>query len=342
VILTIHQPNSEITDMFDRLMLMKAGRVMYQGREDDVVDYFAARSHVLPPKYNPADFIMTIAQTVPEEELVILDYFPTEESSGDDDYKEARSLIESTHSKSMVPVKHVSGWVETGWLVMRDMKSIKRNKMILGARMILTTFMSMVIGLIFQDVGRNDSAQPVVRSFKQFFWLQAYYLTSFKFVQQNVQSHFGALIMVTMLAMFSTAMPTLLVFPDERPVFIREYATNHYTVLSYFLRYATPLFTCDCQFPPPIIQINFFLVVESSRLSLEAFLTAIQIMWSVILTYFLVEFQMPFMWLFLIMYALAMSSTASKYNRVFHLINCFVIRILPKQTCLQNGSIKLP
>jgi hypothetical protein len=51
-----------------------------------------------------------------------------------------------------------------------------------------------------------------------------------------------------MLAMFGSAMPTLIVFPEERPVFLREYATNHYSVVSYFL----------------------------SRLLLEAILTAIQ------------------------------------------------------------------
>lgn len=163
VILTIHQPNSEITDMLDRLILLKAGRVMYQGREDDVVDYFAERSHVLPPKYNPADFIMTIAQTVPEEELMILDYFPSEKDSKNIDIEEAKALIESAHGNASVPVQHVSGFTEFLCLVKRDMKSIKRNKMILGARMMLTTFMSLVVGLLFQGVGNSDSAQPVVR-----------------------------------------------------------------------------------------------------------------------------------------------------------------------------------
>jgi ABC-2 type transporter len=32
-----------------------------------------------------------------------------------------------------------------------------------------------------------------------------------------------------------TAQPALLSFPSERPVFLREYSTNHYSVLSYFV-----------------------------------------------------------------------------------------------------------
>lgn len=51
-----------------------------------------------------------------------------------------------------------------------------------------------------------------------------------------------------MFSMFGAALPTLVVFPQERPVFLREYSTNHYSVFSYFL----------------------------SRLTLEGFLTAVQ------------------------------------------------------------------
>jgi hypothetical protein len=36
------------------------------------------------------------------------------------------------------------------------------------------------------------------------------------------------------LAMFGTAQPSLLAFPEERPVFLREYSTNHYSVIAYF------------------------------------------------------------------------------------------------------------
>jgi hypothetical protein len=42
------------------------------------------------------------------------------------------------------------------------------------------------------------------------------------------------MVMVLMLSMFGTAQPSLLAFPEERPVFLREYSTNHYNVSSYF------------------------------------------------------------------------------------------------------------
>lgn len=55
--------------------------------------------------------------------------------------------------------------------------------------------------------------------------------------------------MTLMMGMFGTAQPALLAFPEERPVFLREYSTDHYSVGSYFL----------------------------SRLTMELFITALQI-----------------------------------------------------------------
>lgn len=82
--------------------------------------------------------------------------------------------------------------------------------------------------------------------------------------------------------MISTSLPTLIVFPQERPVFLREYSTNHYSVLSYFF----------------------------SRLCMEGLLTAIQMLLLAMFTKLIIQFQMRFFWLFAVLYTLAMSSTA--------------------------------
>jgi ABC-type transport system involved in multi-copper enzyme maturation permease subunit len=88
--------------------------------------------------------------------------------------------------------------------------------------------------------------------------------------------------MVVLMAMFGTAQPALLAFPEERPVFLREYSTNHYSVLSYFL----------------------------ARLTMEASLTAVQILLLCVIDYFLISFTAGFGIFYITVYALAMSSTA--------------------------------
>jgi hypothetical protein len=97
-------------------------------------------------------------------------------------------------------------------LFRREFRNLVRDTTALGARFGITIFLGVLIGTIFLDVGNSDSAEQV-----------------------NIQSHFGALVIVMLTGMFGTAQPALLAFPEERPVFLREYSTNHYSVISYFL-----------------------------------------------------------------------------------------------------------
>ena len=41
--------------------------------------------------------------------------------------------------------------------------------------------------------------------------------------------------MVLLTCMFGTAQVALVEFPEERPIFVAEYSTNHYSVVSYFV-----------------------------------------------------------------------------------------------------------
>ena len=82
--------------------------------------------------------------------------------------------------------------------------------------------------------------------------------------------------------MFGTAQPALLQFPEERPVFLREYSTSHYSALSYFM----------------------------SRFSMEALITGVQVLVMTCIGYNMIGFQMPYGLYVCTIYGLAMSSTA--------------------------------
>jgi ATP-binding cassette, subfamily G (WHITE), eye pigment precursor transporter len=58
VITTIHQPNSEIYKMFDQLMLICKGKVIYMNSACMAVDYFSEIGYVCPPTTNPAEYFM--------------------------------------------------------------------------------------------------------------------------------------------------------------------------------------------------------------------------------------------------------------------------------------------
>lgn len=175
---------------------------------------------------------MNVAQSVGREQLVADGFFPKDdrrlgEAFTAEEGKDALGITLTRRSRvGAEDTRQVGMATEIKMLFGREIVNLKRDTAAVGARFGLTIFLGVLIGVIFLNVGRSDSA-----------------------VQQNIQSHFGALVMVMLMGMFGTAQPALLAFPEERPVFLREYSTNHYNVLSYFL----------------------------SRLTMEAFITFLQI-----------------------------------------------------------------
>jgi ABC-type multidrug transport system permease subunit len=98
----------------------------------------------------------------------------------------------------------------------------------------------------------------------------------------NLQSTFGGILMSLLANIFSTASPSLVAFPHERPVFVREYSTNHYCVGAYF----------------------------ASRLSMELLVTALQTFISTLLIYFLMGLSAGYGTFWSVCFVLAMTSTA--------------------------------
>jgi ABC-type multidrug transport system ATPase subunit len=164
VLFTIHQPASEIFNSFDRLILMNKGQVMYQGLVADVPQYFQERGHPNPPNYNPADWIMNVAQSIPLPELDQEGFFPKDERNLPTDQVRGKDTLGMTltvhHASGDFDDIPVSMATQVRMLFTRELKNVQRDKVALGARFGLTIFLSLLIGVIFLDVGEqpNDPA----------------------------------------------------------------------------------------------------------------------------------------------------------------------------------------
>lgn len=80
VICTIHQPSPLTFMLFDKLLLLASGRVIYFGPSRDIVNYFATSPYKFPYKTgsNPADYLIAVGggfisssngKTIPGTEL---------------------------------------------------------------------------------------------------------------------------------------------------------------------------------------------------------------------------------------------------------------------------------
>ena len=69
IILTIHQPSSELFGLFDKLLLMAEGRVAFLGTTEQATEFFNSLNAPCPTNYNPADFYVQLLAIVPGKEL---------------------------------------------------------------------------------------------------------------------------------------------------------------------------------------------------------------------------------------------------------------------------------
>lgn len=60
IIVTIHQPRSEIWSLFDNVILLTRGSPAYAGNAKDCLDYFAKLGHEMPPFTNPAEHLIDV------------------------------------------------------------------------------------------------------------------------------------------------------------------------------------------------------------------------------------------------------------------------------------------
>jgi ABC-type multidrug transport system ATPase subunit len=60
IIVTIHQPRSEIFRLFDSVVLLTRGSPAYAGSAKDCLSYFANLGHEMPPFTNPAEYLIDL------------------------------------------------------------------------------------------------------------------------------------------------------------------------------------------------------------------------------------------------------------------------------------------
>ena len=249
---TIHQPSSEVFDLFDTVILMREGRVVYTGETSSMTTYYAERGFPCPGNYNPADHVMFVMQSTGEAEMEKAGFFPKATGS-----TPRAGAIEG--GEAHLPTPRLGFFEEASWLFQRELRHLRRDVGSLGARCGITLFLNLLFALIFQDSGREDDSVP-----------------------ENLNTHFGALTMVTISCMFGSALPTAIEFPAQRPVFLREYACGTYSALSYFL----------------------------AKLCMEIPLAGAQILLAYVVHFWLIGFDGSFWFMFLASWGLAAASAS--------------------------------
>ena len=158
VIATIHQPSSEIFHMFDDLLLMSQGQILYYGPAIHAVEYFAERGFVCPQYTNPSDYFFM--QVVNEPGSLLTQWKESKE------YQDLlHDITVSKTTKAGIPKETLNQKAsfinQFRYLLNRAGKNAWRNRMIMQAKLLQNTVVGLIVGLIYYNTDDKSIATQI-------------------------------------------------------------------------------------------------------------------------------------------------------------------------------------
>ncbi|KAI8616157.1 ABC-2 type transporter-domain-containing protein [Chytriomyces sp. MP71] len=228
VIATIHQPSSEIYHLFDDLLLMAAGEIIYAGPAKSALDYFAKYGYHCPDFTNPADYLFMSVLNNEEGAAAAKHATPEGATPNSNNADRIRDLLDKWKSSpesqayerqlasprgggiDATTFKAYAPFVaQFTYLFGRVGKNAIRNPMVIKAKAGQSVVIAIIIGLLFQGTGTD-------------------------FTASGAQNRNGMLFFCTINNVMSATISNLSIFGSEVNVFAREYGAGYYGLPSYF------------------------------------------------------------------------------------------------------------
>ena len=209
VLAVIHQPSSEIFELFDDVICMSKGCILYQGPVRKMTDYFATHGFRCPTDYNPSDYVMYVLQTINQDQLDVLAGAWTAHM-----HKTREKIVEKRHDKvlHLKPLRRGPVSIQLAGLFRREMLRTVRDPSVLLVRFGITIMLGLIVGFLFFRVGKTLGPGGTISS-----------------------SHRGGLTNACVFAMMGSGQAMIISLPFDRPVILREYANGMYSVTAFVL-----------------------------------------------------------------------------------------------------------
>eukprot|EP00733_Pompholyxophrys_punicea_P001147 Pompholyxophrys_punicea_v1_NODE_506_length_1821_cov_8.150623.p1 type:complete len:441 gc:universal NODE_506_length_1821_cov_8.150623:390-1712(+) len=247
VICTIHQPSSDIFELFNKILLMSLGHVVYHGSPQDALVYFEKMGYSCPQYSNPAHFFMKILHSgvdvhqVPQPNVELTKRLSVIQSAAE---KEVRQRSKSQRSRAPsvqipqftpVEVRQLRQPWYREWLLIshRALINYVRQPLAIQVRLGQTIFVALLLGLIYFNLDNN---------------------------QRSIQDRTGAIFFLLTSCVMSSLQPVILTFPNERMLFMREYDNNMYSVVSYYSGKVLTEFPFQIIFPVVFSSVSYYMV----------------------------------------------------------------------------------
>ncbi|XP_046414956.1 ATP-binding cassette subfamily G member 4-like [Neodiprion fabricii] len=257
VICTIHQPSALLFDMIDHLYVVAQGYCLYTGGTSNMVSYLAEQGLCCPEYHNPADFILEVSAGDYGNFVPLLSRGIKNGSSnkwrspaigGLSKIEEmiASGLTTPVRAPRLppTPILHMdkpekdyhqitgeyatSFWKQLYVLLKRNVIRLSRDKFLTFTRISMHLLIALLVGTLYYQIGQDAA---------------------------YVFDNFNLLFFSIMFLMFSAFNSTIITFPSELPIVMREHFNRWYKLRSFYL--ANKL----ADFPVQIIAASTFTLV---------------------------------------------------------------------------------
>ncbi|XP_023942467.2 ATP-binding cassette subfamily G member 4 isoform X1 [Bicyclus anynana] len=220
IVCTVHQPSASLFALFDQVYVLAAGNCLYQGTTTNLVPYLEQAGVPCPIYHNPADYVIELACGEYGEDK--MSHLTTKAENG----RELAWLDEPTTIPSMEALRKQyplsvmkeqdseSGPEETpqsnqrSVLIRRGFLKAKRDPTMTHLRLIVNVVVGIMLGALFINAGNEGS---------------------------RVLENYNLLFAILMHHMMSPMMLTILTFPSEMSILLKEHFNRWYSLGSYYI-----------------------------------------------------------------------------------------------------------
>jgi ATP-binding cassette subfamily G (WHITE) protein 2 len=220
IILSIHQPRYSIFQDFDTVTLLGRGETVYHGRASEAKQYFQEIGCICQEHENPPDVFLDYIQehtklsaigTQPEDVSLARRYKDSKQAVAVESELQNIGIttVKDKHVFDFSIDEYPSSFVtQLKTLNVRCLRNIFRLSSALGAQIILSLFLSLLIGTVYYQLDDDPKSA--------------------------IQDRSGALFLSVVCIIF-TNIPAVEMFILQRPLFMHETANGYYRVSTYFL-----------------------------------------------------------------------------------------------------------
>lgn len=218
IICTIHQPSAKLFQEFDQVYVLSNGECMYQGCTNSLVPFLQSVEMPCPVYHNPADYVIELACGEYGDDRIQRMVMEMGNGESTEWFTDKRKLLKLEQLRKKHPLKKIieqnedltatSQVHQLQVLIKRGIIKARRDATLTHLRIGVNIVIAAMLGFLFIDAGNEGS---------------------------RVLDNYNLLFSILMHHMMATMMLTVLTFPTEMGVILKEHFNRWYTLKCYYL-----------------------------------------------------------------------------------------------------------